>query len=147
MREKANSVYTDISRGEQGFTFISIFLAVSIIFMTIPFTAYLVKTAEFSSEYNQLSVQQFFFFLRDEVIRASDIIVEPSNITLIRPDDSRVVLKQYDDLIIRQLDDEGFEIYLRNVRDIHFTTLSYGLHASITTINGDQFEKNIVFYH
>ncbi|HLR62413.1 MAG TPA: ComGF family competence protein [Lentibacillus sp.] len=147
MREMVNSVYTGIRKNEQGFTFISIFLAVSIIFMTIPFTAYLTKTADYTTNYDRLSVQQFFFFLRDEVIRASDIIVEPTKITLLQPDDSRVLLEQYDDLIIRQLDEEGFEVYLRNVRDVQFAPLSYGLHASITTTNGDQFEKIIVFYN
>ncbi|WP_010530982.1 ComGF family competence protein [Lentibacillus jeotgali] len=147
MRERVNSVYTDIQKNEQGFTFISIFLAVSIIFMTLPFTAYLAKTIDATSNYNQLSVQQFFLFLRDEVIRASDIIVEPTGITLLQPDESRVVLKQYDDLIIRQLEDKGFEVYLRNVRDVEFTSTSYGLQATITTINGDQFEKNIIFYN
>lgn len=123
------------------------FLAISIIFMTIPFTTYLIKTVDFTSSYDQLSVQQFFFFLRDEVIRAVEINVESSNITLLQPDESTVTLEQYDDQIIRRLDGTGFEIYLRNVRDVHFTASSYGLHASIITLNGDQFEKIIVDYN
>ncbi|HLS08040.1 ComGF family competence protein [Lentibacillus sp.] len=147
MIDRIDSVYTAIRKNEKGFTFISIFLTVSIIFMTIPFTTYLTKTVDVSSNYDQLSVQQFFYFLRDEVIKASEITVEPSKITLLQPDESRVSLEQYEDLIVRQLDGEGFEVYLRNVQDVHFTPSEFGLLASITTINGDQFEKHIVFYN
>ncbi|WP_167751331.1 ComGF family competence protein [Lentibacillus salicampi] len=147
MIEQINSVYTGIRKNEKGLTFISVFLAVSIIFLTIPFTAYLIRTVDFSSNYDQLAVQQFYFFLRDEVIQASEVNVASSKITLLQPDESRISFEQYKNLIIRQFDGEGFEVYLRDVEDVQFSSSSYGLRVSITTINGDQFEKNIVFYN
>lgn len=144
--EQIDSVYTAIRKREKGFTFISSLLMISIIFMTIPFTTYLVKAVDFTSNYDQLSVNQFFYFLRDEVIKSTDLTIEPTKLTLLQPDGTRVSLEKYDDLIIRR-HKGGFEIYLRHIQDVHFKSASYGLHASITTLNGDQFEKLIIDYN
>ncbi|QKY69446.1 ComGF family competence protein [Lentibacillus sp. CBA3610] len=144
--EQKNFAYTDIPTNEKGFTFISMLVMVSIIFMMIPFTAYLAKTVDFTSNYEQLSVQQFFLFLRDEMIMSTDMTIESTKLTFEQTDESTVSMEKYNNLIVRRLDG-GFEIYLRDVEDVHFTSSSYGLHASIKMMNGDQFEKNIVYYN
>ncbi|ALX48075.1 competence type IV pilus minor pilin ComGF [Lentibacillus amyloliquefaciens] len=141
-----NSVYTAIRPNEKGVTFISVLFMISIIFTTIPFTVYLVKAVDVTSNYDALSVQQFFFYMRDEVISASDLTIETSKLTLEQPDGSTATLEKSDDRIVRRLNN-GFEIYLRDVQDVTFTSSSYGVHASITTINGDQYEKSIVYYN
>lgn len=114
--------------------------------MTIPFAVFLSKTVDFTSNYGQLSVQQFYLFARDEIIKSKDVTIEPTKLTLVQHDGSTASLEKHDDMIVRRIDG-GFEIYLRQVEDVRFTSSSYGLRISIKTINGDQFEKNFAYYN
>ncbi|SFD53879.1 competence protein ComGF [Lentibacillus persicus] len=144
--KQSNSAYTAFRRDESGVTFISILLMISIIFTTIPFAIYLAKAVNIDSNYDALSVQQFFNYLRDEVISASDLTIEPRKLTLDMADGSTATFQKYDDRIVRRLNN-GFEIYLREVQNVKFTPSPFGVRASITTINGDQYEKTIVAYN
>ncbi|MFD1363065.1 competence type IV pilus minor pilin ComGF [Lentibacillus salinarum] len=143
---QTNSAYTATRTNENGFSFISVLFMISIIFMTIPFTTYLTTTMAFTSSYDQLSVNQFFYFLRDEVLGAADLSIEPATLTLRQPDGTATTVEQHGDLVIRRVDDTGFEVFLRQVEDVQFRPAPHGIHVSITTLNGDQFEKTIIFY-
>ncbi|MBP1950356.1 competence protein ComGF [Virgibacillus litoralis] len=136
----------DILQNEKGFSFLSAILTISILFILIPFTGYLLNGVNYTSNYEELSVQQFYFFLRDDVIKSTDIIVEPTKIILNQHDGSVVTIEKYQDLIRRQVDSEGHEIYLRHVQNIFFKSSEYGFHASIISTKGEQYEKTIIFY-
>lgn len=132
---------------DKGFTFLSALLTITILFITLPFTTYLVKGINFTSNYEELSLQQFYYFLRDDVIKSTELIVEPTKVTLQNYDGSLVTIEKYQNLIRRQIDGQGHEIYLRNIQEALFTNTSNGFRVSITSTQGEQYEKTIIFYH
>ncbi|MFD1038476.1 competence type IV pilus minor pilin ComGF [Virgibacillus byunsanensis] len=141
-----NTVFTAIVKIEKGFTILSVLLSITVLFITLPFAAYLVKTANIPTNYEELSIQQFFIFLRDEMIIATDIVVYPNTIEYTVKNGSQVTIEKYDNIIRRQVIGKGHEIYLRDVSDVTFTSLSYGIHVSITSLEGEHSEKDIIFY-
>lgn len=135
-----------ILKNEKAFSFLSVILTISILFIIIPFTGYLLKGVSFTSNYDELSIQQFFYFLRDEVIESTDIKIEPTRIILNKTDGSVVTIEKYQNLIRRKVDSKGHEIFLRDVQAVNFKSTAYGFHATITSAKGDQFEKTIIIY-
>ncbi|MFC4558803.1 competence type IV pilus minor pilin ComGF [Virgibacillus kekensis] len=131
----------------RGFTFISVFLMITFLFMAIPFTTYLTKGVNYSTNYGELSLQQFYLFLREDVMRATNMTVTPSKIILNHFDGSVVTVEKYQNLIRRQIDGKGHEIYLRNVHSVTFTSSPLGFKLSVTSTEGEHFEKEIIFYH
>lgn len=136
-------------KNEHGFTFISMLLVLTVISISLPFLAYLTKSANYSTNYDELATNQFFQFLRDDVINATNYRVDPSapNILILDLDDgTTATIGQYKDLIRRQVDGVGHEIYLRDIKGLAFSTHSYGIRSSITTLQGEYYEKKIIFY-
>lgn len=111
----------------------------------LPLLAYLLKSVNFSSNYDELSIYQFFTFFRNEFIEATEYDVTSRKITLYLQDGRRAAFELYNNLIVRRVDG-GFEVYLRDVQDIRFIPLSYGVQIIVTSLQGDQYEKTIVFY-
>ncbi|WP_164668619.1 competence type IV pilus minor pilin ComGF [Virgibacillus doumboii] len=147
LKGKTNrSVYLASRINDNGFTFLTVLVAIVILFMTLPFTAYLLKGVNITSSYEELSMQQFYYFLRDDVIKSTSYTVEPTKITLSHYDGTTVTIEQYENLIRRQVTNEGHEIYLRNIDKVKFTPSPYGFHVFITSKQGEQFEKTITFY-
>lgn len=133
---------------EKGFTFLSVLLMISIIFLTLPLISFLIKSINYQSNYDAMSVQQFFYFLRDDMIASTDVSsVQSNTISLNHYDGSIVTFEKYEGLIRRQVDGQGHEVYLREVKDVNFKTARNGIHVSITTMQGEQYEKTIRLYH
>src|SRR5699024_5073249 len=73
--------YTVIDNNEKGFSMISMLITITIIFVTLPFFAYLLSHLSYSSHQEFLSVNQFFLFLRDELIEFPRVeLVDPQSI-------------------------------------------------------------------
>ncbi|WP_443257925.1 competence type IV pilus minor pilin ComGF [Virgibacillus sp. L01] len=136
----------DILKNENAFSFLSVILTISLLFIIIPFTGYLLKGVSFTSNYDELSIQQFFYFLRDEVIESTDIKIEPTKITLHQTNGSVVTIEKYQSLIRRKVDSKGHEVFLRDVQAVNFKSTVYGFHVTITSAKGEQFEKTIIIY-
>ncbi|WP_176555818.1 competence type IV pilus minor pilin ComGF [Virgibacillus ndiopensis] len=136
----------DINKNEQGFTFITLLVTITIFFMTLPFVGYIPKTITYSSNYDEISVLQFFNFLRDDVIKATDFTIDSNRINLNMKDGTVVSFEQYGDIIRRQVDGQGHEIYLHDIKNFELKPLPYGIHLTITSIQGDNYEKSIIFY-
>ncbi|MFD2759409.1 competence type IV pilus minor pilin ComGF [Lentibacillus juripiscarius] len=145
-KEKVNFVYMATRTNKNGFTFIESLLTISILLMTLPFIGYLVKGTDFTSNYDQLAGQQFFYFLRDEVIRSTEVTIEPSTLALLQQDGTTASIKRNGNRIIRNVDGKGFEVYLQHVRDVRFTSVPHGVHVSITMTDGEQYETDISIY-
>lgn len=136
-----------IGKNEQGFTFVSILFSISIIAITLPFTGYLIHSITgSSSHYEEVSTQQFFHFLRDDVIKATSFAIGSSSLTLTIDDETTATIEMYGEHIRRRTNRGGHEIYLRDVEDITFTELPYGIHATVTSMQGEHYEKTIIFY-
>ncbi|WP_077326961.1 competence type IV pilus minor pilin ComGF [Virgibacillus siamensis] len=144
---RTNHVYTAIQLNEKGFTFLSVLLAITVVFLTLPLIALITKSIDYSSNYDAMSVQQFFYFLRDDVIASTMVESEQSDKLILHYyDDTIVTFEKYDDLIRRQVNGQGHEIYLREVQDVQFTASPNTIHVFITMKQGDQYEKSIHVY-
>lgn len=139
-------VWKDWLKSEKGFSYISMFFALAIVSMTLPMFAYLLQsTSHLSSNHNELSTQQFFQFIRDEVISSNDIKIEGNKLKLIQHD-SEILIEQYGSLIRRQVDRKGHEILLQNIEKLSMDSNPYGIRLRIRNTLGETYEKVIVFY-
>ncbi|TMN20961.1 competence type IV pilus minor pilin ComGF [Lentibacillus cibarius] len=145
-KEKKNYVYMDIRPNEKGFTFIESLLTISILLMTLPFIGYVVKGTDFATDYKPLAVQQFFYFLRDEVIRSPDVTIQSSKLLLQQQNGTTATIIKHGDRVIRKVDGKGFEIFLQDLRGVRFNRVPYGVRVSIITTDGNQYEKDIIIY-
>jgi competence protein ComGF len=148
MQEKRmkHFVWKEWLKNEKGFSFISMFFALTIISMTLPIFAYLLQsTTHLSSNYNELSTQQFFQFIRDEVIHSNDIQLSENKLKLTQQD-SEILIEHYGTLIRRQVDKKGHEILLQDIDQFSIESTSYGIRLKLKNTLGDSYEKVIVFY-
>lgn len=131
---------------EEGFTFITTLLMMGILVISLPFLSYLIQVVTERSDQSELSVGQFFLFMRNEVIQAKQLQVYPNKLKLTTKDGATASFELYQQLIRRQVDGKGHEIYLRDIQHLQFISLPYGIQLMVTTIEGEQFEKEIIFY-
>ncbi|RDW21931.1 competence type IV pilus minor pilin ComGF [Oceanobacillus chungangensis] len=148
-KEKRPSAYLEYMLHERGFTFVSMLFAITILFITLPFTGYLLNGTTNTSNYEQISVYQFFQFLRDEVIRSTDISITDGKLQLLQKINNKpaiTTIEKYDSLIRRQVDGTGHEIFLFDVKELTFIHDPIGFLIRVTTLQGNAYEKRIVFY-
>jgi len=141
-----NFAYMERAKNNAGFTFISLLITLIIIFTTLPLLVQLTKTVSYRTNYNELSIQQFYHYLRDDLIEATAFQVSEHSLELLLQDDNTAIYSMYGRLIRRQVDGRGHEIYVRDVKDITFTPLPYGMLTEVTSLEGDVYEKVLVFY-
>lgn len=139
-------VCLDICQNEQGFTFLNMLMTIAILLITLPLLSFLLKSSLYSSNYNHLSVQQFFHFIQNDVILSTDYSISNNEISLELPNDYSVSIKKFGRLIHRQVDGRGHEIYLRDIQDMELSPLPYGFIVKLTMLEGDYYEKTITFY-
>ncbi|WP_163969993.1 competence type IV pilus minor pilin ComGF [Oceanobacillus halotolerans] len=140
------SACTDPLQNEKGITFITILFSITILFLTLPFITSFLKISQISSYNDELTIHQFFHFLRDEVIAATNYEIEGSTLELEQSNGSQVTIEVYHNQIRRRVNSQGHEVFLRDIKDALFTKLPYGIRATITTLQGDTYEKEIIFY-
>src|SRR5690625_4902502 len=120
---------TDIeNKHQRGFTMVSMLITMTILIITLPLLTHVTKHVSYSSNYDELSVQQFFHFLRDECMQTTAYKVDNKKVVLDLPDGKKATLQRYNNLIQRQVDGKGFEVFLRDVKGLQFSELPYGVH-------------------
>ena len=135
-------VCTDFDN-ERGFTFSEMLLTLMIISITMPIIVYLFQLIQVDTDETDLAMMQFFIYLRDDVLRAESVSVTESEMYFQLSTGETVKIERYNDLIRRQVDGKGHEIYARDVKEFHLERLSYGTKVFITTIEGKTYEKII----
>ncbi|RDW19193.1 hypothetical protein CWR48_09085 [Oceanobacillus arenosus] len=147
--QKKRFVYTEYMHHEHGFTFISMLFAIAILSITLPFTGYLLKATASQSNYEEISVYQFFQFVRDEVVKSTGMYIANGKLHLqqkINNQQAIATIEKYESLIRRQVDGTGHEIFLRDVQDLTFFEDPYGIKINVTTLEGNTYDKRIIFY-
>ncbi|MEC5422262.1 ComGF family competence protein [Virgibacillus sp. C22-A2] len=139
-------VYTPFYQNNRGFTFISTLLLIIILALTLPFAGYLLKASSYTVNPDEISIQLFFQFLRNDMINATDYQVSSSSLSLNLDNGNTATIGSYNNQIRRQVNGLGHEVYLQNVKEWNLIPLSYGFHATITSLEGEIYEKTIVFY-
>jgi competence protein ComGF len=131
---------------EKGFTFYTLLFILTILIMCIPVQAAILKSLRDHTHYQEISTQQFFFFLQQEVIQASAITVQPTGRIVLNLENDLITFEKYGENIRRQVNRQGHEIYLRNVTALHFIEEPDGFRISITDHKGESYEKKIHLY-
>lgn len=139
-------VYMVTHRSEKGFTLLSMLVVTVIIFTTLPLLAYLVNAVTYHSNYDEINIQQFLYFLRDEFMLATDYSVTKNKVVFHELNYKNVSFERLSNIIVRRVNGTGYDIYLRGLQDLQFTDLSYGIHVEITSLEGKIYEKTIVHY-
>lgn len=153
-KNKNRSVFTAFSKDERAFTLISMLMGLSFLAMTLPFLIHTLQTVRLDSHYEELSIQQFFTVMRMELLNTKDVTVENGK-TKISYEVSQsqtsgtpeiATIELYNNLVRRQVEGLGHEVYLRNIKTISFERISHGIHVTILGIEGGLYEKSIILY-
>lgn len=141
------SAFTAYPAAKNGFTFITTIMMISILALTLPFLSYSLQIVKPHSSYDELSVHEFFRFIRDELMQSTTISIADNKLYLTQEDEKIAIINHYENLIRRQVDQRGHEVFLRDVADIHFSEHSYGIKIIITDLEGKTYEKAFAFYN
>lgn len=142
---RKNYVYTVWWKSETGFTIASHLLKLSVILISVPFFIYVLENVKLLALNETLSLQQFFFILQTEVYVAEHIETNGQMLSLTMPSGETAQIHLYENQIRRRVEEQGHEIYLRNVQGFTIEPLSYGIHVKVTTLKGAIYERTIVF--
>lgn len=133
------------THNQKGFSFISMLMALTVILISVPLLAQALNVINYNSSYDELSIQQFTYFLREELGMATAYKVDGNELYLTLIDGDRVVIRKYTNQVIRQVNRKGYDVFLRDISDIKFIKLSYGVRVEITSVKGATYEKVIVY--
>lgn len=146
-KKKKKHAYSGTQINQKGFTLLSTLLTISILFITVPFLEYITKSLDYTTNYTDLSYYQLFHFMRDDIIRSTDFAIDGQKLSLNTFSETTVGYEQYEDIIRRQVDGAGHEIFIqKNVANLSFEKISYGVKAIITTKDGEVYEKKFTVY-
>lgn len=144
LNNKTNNIVCTDTKNNKGYTLIAVLLTLFVIMITLPFVGYLLKNSSTAKQYEDIAVQQFFIFLRNEIIYAKDVYIEDNILFLRTKDDELAKMELYKNLIRRQVKG-GHEVYLRDVADFKWESLPFGGKVTVITDSGGIYEKKMVF--
>ncbi|MEI3611718.1 ComGF family competence protein [Pseudogracilibacillus sp. SO30301A] len=146
-RKRKRYVSTDIRKSENGATFLSILITFVIVMITLPLLVYLLTYVQPVKHNNELSVNQFFIFLRNDVLTSEQVYTDDDNkMYFLLPTDEVAHIEQYQNVIRRQVNGRGHEIYLRDIDSFTLQPISFGTQVTIVTKEGREYEKKIAHY-
>lgn len=131
-------------KNNKGFTLISTLMTITIILITLPFIAYLLKSSSLVGQYHDISVQQFYMFMGEDIFKADQLSVENGELILEKNNEA-AIYRLFNNTIRRQLKG-GQEIYLRSVSSFEAKMLPYGCKLIVIDNNGEKYEKLFLFY-
>ncbi|MFC3039057.1 competence type IV pilus minor pilin ComGF [Virgibacillus xinjiangensis] len=135
-----------LRKNEDGFTFINLFFALSLLAISLPFVSYLILYPQPKDNLEEISIQQFFRFVRNDLIQSVGFELTTDSMQLELPDHSTATIEIYQNSIRRRVDGRGHEIYLRNIKHVEFLELNHGIRITVTSLKGDKYEKTLIFY-
>lgn len=145
-RYKKLSAYTGIQDDNNAFTFVSLLFSLSILLIILPLLPLLLHSLNPPNHYKELSVRQFFHFISDEIYTSKDLVIQGNKLSFTKQNDEVVTIEFYNQLVRRQVTGKGSEILIREIEQWNIQTLSYGFIITITTTEGDVYEKKFGFY-
>lgn len=127
---------------DAGFTLVETLLSLMILLLTIPFVIYFLSNLQVEDE-NHLSVEQFFVFIRNDAISAQNVTVDGTRLYFHLESGETAKIEQYNQLIRRQVNGQGHEIYLRDVVSFKLELRNEGVKVFVETVEGETYEKTI----
>lgn len=139
-------VYMEWRNNELGITLISHLLRLVIILITLPIIVFSINNIKVLPLSESLKVQQFFFILQLEAYTAKNVYTSNNQLFFTLSTGETAQFHNYQDVIRRQVQGRGHEIYLRDVKSLMTTELPYGVHVQVTTLKGDTYERTLVYF-
>ena len=136
----------DIRKNESGTTFLSVLITFVIVIITLPILVYLLTYVEPVKHNNELAVNQFFMFLRNDVLTSEHVYSDDNKMYFLLSTGEIAHIEQYQNVIRRQINGRGHEIYIRNIDSFTLQPISFGTWVTITTEEGEVYEKKIAHY-
>lgn len=130
---------------ERGFTLYTLLLVISVLIICIPIYGAILRAIPDKSYYDEISIQQFFQLLQQECNKATSIHADNHHIIMLSHNGERISFEQYGNLIRRQVNHLGHEIYLRDIESWNIVHVTNGLRIKITSLKGEHYEKTIQF--
>lgn len=133
-----------LKNNEKGFTLLNQLFSLLILMICIPIQGAILNTLHHqNSYYEELSIQQFFNFIQKEVNQSIAFTTSSDKIVLHLFNDDVVTIELYRQLVRRQLNGKGHEIYLRDIESFQIRSLPFGFTIHVTSLKGDHYEKTI----
>lgn len=129
-----------------GFTLVSVLLSLTTLLLVLPFISIVILNTRGMAYENAIDVHHFFIFLRDDIIEAREINIQPNTLTLTLITGNRASYSLYGDVIRRRVQHQGHEVYTRNIRNLTFSEMNNRLRVKVTTTKGEQYEQDIQLY-
>lgn len=146
--ERRKFAYTELWTNSAGFTLIELLITLTIVTMTLPLLSVFFLHFTASPKMKEdVSVQQFFIFLRNDAMTASRVYSENNKMFFVLANEEVAKIEQYQQVIRRQVDGKGHEIYLRDITSFSVQDVSFGSKVSVTTTQGETYEKTIAHYY
>src|SRR5690625_2822578 len=145
-KDKRLSACMAIQNNENGTTVVSMLLTLLVIVIILPFIVHFFSYIQPAKISTDLSVQQFYIFLRNDTLLANRVYSEENKLYFNLTSGEIAKIEQLGNVILRQIDDKGHEIYLRKVDSFTLQPLSYGTKVMIKTEEGVTYEKTIAHY-
>lgn len=140
MNEKTGVTMAKKKVHEHGFTLISTLISLSLVLISLPLLYELMSEVKNMSKL-ELSPYKFMVFITEDIHRSEQIIAKNNKLYFYLPSGEVALIEQYDDLIRRQVDNRGHEIYLRDVVKFETNNLDYGVKVIIDFKDGEKYEK------
>lgn len=130
-------------KNESGLTYLSVLFSLSILLTILPFGEFVYKSIETRSYLEELAVAQCFQFIQQETELADKTFVSAASLSFSHYDGSNSSISQYQHIIRRQVSNRGHETLLRDVKQVQFDAMPYGLRIRVTMASGGEYEKKI----
>lgn len=137
-------VFSEFLVNEHGFTLISSLLRILIISLTLPLLVFALDKFKPYSVEQTLSIEQLFYILQNEVYLADEVTYNQYNRLLLEVDNNTISIEKYGALLRRRVNNEGHEVYYRDIRDFTIKSVESGVVVTITTLSGDVYERILV---
>lgn len=133
-------------KNERGFSYITTLLALVIIVISLPILSFILNKLTSPKVYDDIQYKQFFHFIRDDALRASNVQALNDSIVFDMREGKAATLSLDKNLIKRQVQGKGYEVYVRNVKSFSAIQNDYHIKVKITSNKGDVYEKTIPLY-
>lgn len=144
-KEKNNYVCMDWCGNEAGFTIISQMHRLLIIIVSLPIILFSMKNIQVMPTSESISIHQFFFILQLETYTAKYVSSANNRLHLTLQTGEVAEIQHYQNVVRRQVEGRGHEVYLQQVQSFQVEPISYGAKVKLTTIKGNSYERTIVY--
>lgn len=131
---------------ETGFTMITSLLTIVIIAITLPLISFVFNQINSPELSDDIKYSQFFNFIHDDILRANNIYVNGHTLMFETRTDELATVSQYYNIIRRQVNGVGHEVYVRDVQDFSVKQNNHYIQLKLVSIEGDVYEKTIPTY-